>query len=65
MDEVNTHIPQELREKWPTYEFLGKPFNMRNGKRYMRAFHKVLEKTHFYEFDSDWFWHERPPGTEQ
>lgn len=64
MDEVNTHISKELKDKWPTYEFLGKPLKFRDGKLYMRALHKTLDKTHFYDFEKDWFWWERPPGTE-
>ena len=57
---MNIHISAELREKWPGYEFLGKPFTLRNGKTYMRAKHKTLEQTHFYCFEEDFFWWDEP-----
>jgi len=57
----NIHISDELKKKWPGYEFLGKPFTLKDGKLYMRAFSKTFEKTHFYDFTLDWFWHDEPP----
>ena len=56
---MNIHISNELRERYPTYEFLGKPIKLRNGKNYMRAHHKVLERTLFYCFEDDFFYFER------
>ena len=53
---MNTHIPQEIIEKYPTYEFQGKPFTLKNGNTYIRAHHKSLGKTFFYSFSEDFFW---------
>ena len=55
---MNVHVPTNIRAKWPQYEFLGKPFKLRNGKTYMRAFSKFFQKTHFYCFEEDFFWHD-------
>ena len=56
----NSHVSQDLQSRWPTYNFLGKPFRLL-GRMFIRAFHKTLEKTHFYDFEKDWFWWEAPP----
>lgn len=57
---MNIHVPPELREKWPQYEFIGKPFILADGKKYMKAKHKVWWEghTHIYSFDDDFFWHD-------
>ena len=57
---MNEHVPDHIRKKWINYEFEGKPFKMPDGKTYMRAYSKCFEKVHFYCFEEDWFWHERP-----
>lgn len=57
---MNEHVPIEIREKWPNYEFLGKPIKLRDGKTYMRAFSKVFGCTHFYDFEKDFFWFDKP-----
>ena len=56
---MNIHVPKEIREKFCGYEFLGLPFEV-NGKKYIRAFHKTLGETHFYDFANCFFWHNRP-----
>lgn len=60
MDDMNIHISKDLVEKWPQYEFVGKPFKLKNGRTYMRAFHKTFSQTHFYSFDEDFFWFDKP-----
>lgn len=57
---MNIHVPKEIREKWPTYEFIGKPFILKDEKKYMRAYHKTLAKTHIYSFEDDFFWWDMP-----
>lgn len=57
---MNIHVSYEIREKWPTYEFIGKPFKLADGKTYMKAFHKTLGCTHFYSFEEDFFWWDKP-----
>ncbi len=53
---MNTHVPIEIIKKYPTYEFKGKPFVLKSGKEYIRAYHKTLEKTLYYSFSEDFFW---------
>ena len=60
---MNEHVPEHIRQKWINYEFTGKPIKLSDGKTYMRAWSKTFEKTHFYCFETDFFWHERPPIT--
>lgn len=53
---MNEHVPKEIRDKWPNYEFLGKPFKLKNGKTYIRAKHKTdwaFKSVHFYCFEED------------
>lgn len=57
---MNDHVSEEIRKKWCNYEFQGKSMKMPDGKTYIRAYSKVFGKTHFYCFEDDWFWHERP-----
>ena len=59
---MNVYISKELKEKWPNYEFLGKPIKLRDGKTYIRALSKTFNNnTHFYCFEDDFFWHDKPP----
>jgi hypothetical protein len=53
---MNSHVPQEIIDKYPTYRFEGKTFNLSNGNHYIRAYHQTLQKTHFYCFEEDFFW---------
>ena len=53
---MNTHVPKEIIDKYPTYEFRGHPFNLSNGNHYIRAHHKTLNQTFFYCFEEDFFW---------
>ena len=49
-----------MKDKWPNYEFLGKPIRLRDGKTYMRAYSKRFEVTHFYCFEDDFIWFDKP-----
>jgi len=49
-------VSKEIIDRYPTYEFLGKPFNLKNGNVYIRALHKILNKTMYYSFSEDFFW---------
>lgn len=53
---MNVHVPIEIIEKYPGYNFTGKPFKLKNGKLYIRALHTTLGETHYYSFDEDFFW---------
>ena len=57
---MNPHVSESIKKKWMNYEFIGIPFKMSDGKTYMRAHSKAFNATHFYCFEDDWFWHERP-----
>lgn len=57
---MHQDISEDIRNKYPGYEFTGKPFVLKDGKTYCRAFFKPLEKTHFYCFEEDFFWWEAP-----
>jgi hypothetical protein len=56
---MNSHVPQEIINKYPTYEFRGQSFNLSDGKHYIRARHKTLERIFFYCFEEDFFWMDR------
>jgi len=57
---VNIYVSDELKQKWINYEFIGKPYQCSDGKHYIRAISKAFDCTHFYCFEDDWFWHDRP-----
>lgn len=52
---MNVYIPFELKDKYPQYEFKGKPFKKRN-KTYIKAFSKFFNRNHYYCFEDDFFW---------
>jgi hypothetical protein len=57
---MNVHVPQEIRDKWSnSFEFIGKPFILRNGKTYFRAYSKFYQKTMFYCVEEDFFWFDK------
>ena len=56
----NIHISEEIQKKWVNYSFIGKPFKLKNGRTYCRARSKFFGKIHFYEFETDFFWHDPP-----
>jgi hypothetical protein len=55
---MNIYVSDDVRHKWPGYEFKGRPFKLADGKRYIRAYSKFYQVTHFYCFEDDWFWHD-------
>jgi hypothetical protein len=57
---MNEHVSEEIRKKWMNYEFIGKPFQIGDGKKYIRAHSKCFECTHYYDYALDFFWHDRP-----
>jgi len=50
---MNEHVPDNIKNKWRQYEFTGKPFKLKDGKTYIRAYSKFFEVTHFYCFEDD------------
>jgi hypothetical protein len=57
---MNEYVSDEIQKRWMNYSFIGKPFQIGDGKRYIRAYSKCFEQTHFYCFDTDFIWHDRP-----
>jgi hypothetical protein len=57
---MNIHVSTEIKGKWPQYEFQGKPFKLKDGKTYIRAYSKFFNCTHFYDFELDFFWFDKP-----
>ena len=55
-------MSDEIKKEWVNYEFLGKPFKLKNGKTYIRAHSKTFEKTHLYCLEDNFFWHDETPG---
>jgi hypothetical protein len=45
---MNIHVPEELKIKYPQYEFRGKQREINNRI--------VTEQTFFYSFEEDFFW---------
>jgi hypothetical protein len=57
---MNMHVSDELRKKWPQYEFIGKPVKLGN-KYYIWAKFKdsdIYKNKHLYCYEDDFFWHE-------
>jgi len=50
---MNIHVTEEMRRKFPAWEFRGKPFYDKNGKRWIRAKSKIFYKTWYYSFEED------------
>jgi len=61
---MSKHVAEDIKKKWINYEFLGNPFKLKDGKTYIRAHSTVFDKTHFYCFEDDWFWHDNPRNYE-
>lgn len=52
----NIHVQQEIKNKWPEFEFRG--IRRKSGKygfEYIEAHHVVLNQTFFYVFGADSF----------
>jgi hypothetical protein len=52
---MNIHVPQEIRDRWPAFEFEGVPRVSKHGFIYQQAFHKILGDTYFYVYGADSF----------
>ena len=52
---MNIHVSQEIRDRWPQFEFRGVPRKSRYGFTYIEANYKVLNQTFFYVFGADSF----------
>ena len=52
---MNVHVNEDIRERWPSHEFKGKPRLSRYGFTYIKAYNKGLSQTQFYIFGADSF----------
>lgn len=51
---LNIHVTDELREKQPSWEFMGIPWDTPKG-HWIKARHKTVGWTWFYWFEKDIF----------
>jgi len=56
---MNIYVSDEIRAKYPGFEFVGHTIKLSDGRLYIRAQHKVLGQTMLYDFESDFFWFSR------
>lgn len=52
---MNIHVPEELKKKYPQYEFRGKRRKI-NDRIVIEAYNPVTEQTFYYSFEEDFFW---------
>lgn len=52
---MNIHVPEQVRKKYPNFEFKGRTFN-RNNRKLIRAVNHNIGKSFYYSFDEDFFW---------
>ena len=52
---MNIHAPEELKIKYPQYEFRGKQREI-NNRIVIEAYNPVTEQTFYYSFEEDFFW---------
>ena len=52
---VNVHVTADIRNRWPGFDFRGKPKISEYGYLYIEAKYKVLGITLFYVFAADSF----------
>ena len=51
---MNIHVPEEIKIKYPQYEFRGKQREM-NNRIVIEAYNPTTEVTFFYSFEEDFF----------
>ena len=52
---MNIHVPEEIKQKYPNMEFLGKR-RVINNREVIKAYNPVTEQTFYYSFEEDFFW---------
>ena len=52
---MNIHAPEELKIKYPQYEFRGKKREI-NNRIVIEPYNPVTEQTFYYSFEEDFFW---------
>ena len=49
---MNIHVDSHMREKFPNWEFRGKPF-IKSGSRWFRAKHRTMGYVWYYSYELD------------
>jgi hypothetical protein len=52
---MNIHVTEEIRKKYPQYDFRGKHREMK-GRIVIEAYNPTTNITCFYSFEEDFFW---------
>lgn len=52
---MNTHVPDNIKEKYFNFEFRGKPWEEKN-RTLIEAINHHTNLKYYYSFDEDFFW---------
>jgi hypothetical protein len=53
---MNPHVPEAIQARWPSHEFIGRPFKSPRFKfTYIEAKHTAIEMPCYYVFEGDSF----------
>ena len=52
---MNIHVPKEIRNKYPQFEFRGKQ-RILNNRTVIEAYNPSTDMSFYYSFDEDFFW---------
>ena len=53
---MNIYVSEDVKHRFRCLDFRGKPFKEKNGKTYVRAYHRTLYVTMYYCFEDDFAW---------
>lgn len=52
---MNTHVPDEIKDKYPQMEFRGKQRILKD-RVVIEAYNPTTSTNYFYSFEEDFFW---------
>ena len=52
---MNTHVPDEIKDKYPQMEFRGKQRILKD-RVVIEAYNPTTNTNYFYRFEEDFFW---------
>ena len=52
---MNIHVPDEIRNKYPQFEFRGKQRILKD-RTIIEAYNPSTDMSFYYSFDEDFFW---------
>lgn len=47
---MNVHVSNDIKKQFPGWEFRGKPYFDKNGKKWIKAKSNIFNKTWYYSF---------------